>query len=124
MIQRLMVVMLSLMDNYDYGYAIGKMQQNGLMRTLKMVKSATQHRRTTRPLTFSSFVNPDTLTLNELCGGKVNWVAEALGGHTTNGVTAGENWLQMGIDINLVVGINDAGCLGVYEAFNAADYRR
>ena len=61
--------------------------------------------------------------LEELCPDiTVEWVAEGIGGNAANGVTAGENFLQTGKDINLVVGINDGGCLGVLEAFNAAGY--
>ena len=52
----------------------------------------------------------------------MEWVAEGIGGNAANGVTAGDNFLQTGKDINLVVGINDGGCLGVLEAFNAAGY--
>lgn len=111
-------------DNYDYGYAIGANAAewvNANFEDGEVCNAASANYPSADFLVVreSGYID----ALNELCGGKVNWVAEALGGSTTNGVTAGENWLQMGIDINLVVGINDAGCLGVYEAFNAADYR-
>lgn len=39
---------------------------------------------------------------------------------TPVGVETGENFLNANPDMNLVVGINDGGVLGVYEAFKAA----
>lgn len=36
------------------------------------------------------------------------------------GITAGENLLQSNPDVKVVMGINDGGMLGVYEAFKAA----
>jgi ABC-type sugar transport system substrate-binding protein len=59
--------------------------------------------------------------LKEKCPNVV-WVAEGVGGNQPNGVTAGENFLQTGYYINLVLGINDGGVLGVYEAFKAAGH--
>ena len=53
---------------------------------------------------------------------KVEWVAEAEGGTIDKGVTAGENFIQCGYDLNLVCAINDSGLCGVYEAFTAANY--
>lgn len=41
-------------------------------------------------------------------------------GFTPEGVTAGENFLQAVPDLQAVMGINDGGTLGVYEAFKAA----
>lgn len=49
-------------------------------------------------------------------------VAVAMAGSRDEGVTNGETWLQSNPDINVVVGINDDGVLGVYEAFKAAGY--
>lgn len=41
-------------------------------------------------------------------------------GFTPDGVVAGENFLQAAPDLQAVMGINDGGTLGVYEAFKAA----
>ncbi|MEG2383392.1 MAG: substrate-binding domain-containing protein, partial [Oscillospiraceae bacterium] len=41
-------------------------------------------------------------------------------GFTPDGVVAGENFLQAVPDLQAVMGINDGGTLGVYEAFKAA----
>ena len=45
-------------------------------------------------------------------------------GYPPEGVTAGENFLQACPDVQVVMGINDGGCLGVYEAFKAAGKSR
>ncbi|MGI6005516.1 MAG: substrate-binding domain-containing protein [Christensenellales bacterium] len=110
-------------DNYDYGYAIGANAADWVNATFKDGEvcnafSANWPNADFTVIRESGYID----ALNELCGDKINWAGEAVGGSTANGVTAGENWLQMGIDINLVIGINDAGCLGVYEALNAANY--
>ena len=60
--------------------------------------------------------------LEELCDAKIEWVVEGVGGMTDNGVTAGENFMQCGVDLNLVCAINDSGLCGVYQAFQAANY--
>lgn len=41
-------------------------------------------------------------------------------GFPSDGVKVGENFLQAHPDIQAVMGINDGGCIGVYEAFKAA----
>lgn len=41
-------------------------------------------------------------------------------GYANEGFTAGENFLQKDPDIQCVIGINDGGIMGVYEAFKAA----
>lgn len=41
-------------------------------------------------------------------------------GYPPEGVTTGENFLQAVPDVQAVMGINDGGVLGVYEAFKAA----
>lgn len=45
-------------------------------------------------------------------------------GFAADGVAAGENFLQTAPDIQAVMGINDGGILGVYEAFKAAGKSR
>ena len=60
--------------------------------------------------------------VNELAKCKVEWVVEAPGGMIDNGVTAGDNFIQCGYDMNLVCAINDSGLCGVYQAFQAANY--
>lgn len=47
-------------------------------------------------------------------------VARATAGYVNEGVSVGENFLQAFPNMEVVVGINDGGILGVYEAFKAA----
>ena len=110
-------------DNYDYGWSIGVNAANWVNENFadgETCYAVSANYPTSDFLVVREQGYIDAL--NELCEGKIEWVGEAVGGSTANGVTAGENWLQMGQDINLVVGINDAGCLGVMEAFKAAGY--
>ena len=108
-------------DNYDYGQAIGANAANWVNANFADGEVCNVFTLGYPTVDFcvvreSGYVD----ALAELCGDKVNFVNFATGGSTANGVTAAENWLQMGVDINLVIGINDAGVLGAYEAFNAA----
>ena len=61
--------------------------------------------------------------LDELTHVEIDWIADQQAGTVDEGVSAGENFLQLGEDINLIVGINDSGLVGVYEAFDAANYK-
>ncbi len=111
-------------DNYDYGYAIGANAADWVNATFKDGETCNAFSAGYKALDFLMIREQGYIdALNELCGDKLVWKGEANGGLTENGVTAGENWLQMGVDINLVVGINDAGCLGVMEALDAAGYK-
>lgn len=47
-------------------------------------------------------------------------VAEAQAGYTDEGIEVGENFMQAHPNMKVVVGIDDAGLLGVYEAVKAA----
>ncbi len=47
-------------------------------------------------------------------------VAEAQAGYTDEGIVVGENFMQAHPNMKVVVGIDDAGLLGVYEAVKAA----
>lgn len=109
-------------DNYDYGWSIGANAANWVNDTFSEDETCYAYSANYPSADFlvireSGYVD----AINELSNCNVVWVSEAQGGSTVNGVTAGENWLQMGQPINLVVGINDAGVLGVKEAFTAAD---
>lgn len=47
-------------------------------------------------------------------------VASAQAGYTDEGLEVGENFVQGYPDMKAVMGIDDAGLLGIYQAFNAA----
>lgn len=110
-------------DNYDLGYAIGTNAANWVNENFgagDTVYAAS-----------NNYPSADFLltreegykaALDELCEATIDWVVEAEGGTTDNGVTAGENFTQCGYDLNLVCAINDSGLCGVYQAFQAAGY--
>jgi len=50
----------------------------------------------------------------------VNFVADAMAGDPQSGMEATENFIQAHPDLRVVLGINDGGALGAYEAFIAA----
>lgn len=110
-------------NNYDLGYAIGQNAANWVNKTFSAgdtVYAASCNYPDAPFLVTREKGYKDAV--NKLSKAKVEWVATAKGGTTDNGVTAGENFLQCGKKINLVVGINDSGCCGVYQAFTAAKY--
>lgn len=109
-------------DNYQYGEAIGQNAVDWIKKTFaedEPVYAASANYPEFNFLVIRESGYKDLLSKE--CP-NVEWVAEGVGGTAPNGVIAGENFLQTGYDINLVVGINDGGCLGVLEAFNAANY--
>lgn len=109
-------------DNYDYGYAIGANAANWVNENFDDGEVCNTFSLNVPTADFIVVRHSGIkAALDELCGDKINWAGEAVGGASADGVTAGENWLQSGTDINLALGINDAGALGVYEALNAAN---
>lgn len=50
----------------------------------------------------------------------VKFVADATAGDPQTGMTVTENFIQSNPDLQIVLGINDGGALGAYEAFKAA----
>lgn len=57
--------------------------------------------------------------LAEFCPNAEVVVAQQAG-FVPEGVAVGEVWVQSNPDLNLVVGINDSGVIGIYQAFDAA----
>lgn len=107
-------------DNYDYGWSIGMNAVNWVNEHFGEDDTCYCYSVNYPDADFlvvreSGYV--DAINENAKC--KIEWAGAGKGGSTVNGVTTGENWLQNGKPINLVVGINDAGALGVLEAFNA-----
>lgn len=108
-------------DNYEYGYAIGMNAVEWINQTFTEDETCYCYSANYPSADFLVVRESGYMAaINENAKCHIEWAGQALGGSTVNGVTAGENWLQNGQPINLVVGINDAGCLGVYEAFMAA----
>lgn len=110
-------------DNFDLGYAIGENASHWVNENFaagETVYAASNN----YPLADFLVVRESgyKAALDELCDATIEWVVEAPGGTTDNGVTAGENFIQCGYDLNLVCAINDSGLCGVYQAFTAAGY--
>ncbi len=59
--------------------------------------------------------------IREMFGENVEVVGSELAGDPTQGLTAAETWLQANPDMQMIVGINDGGALGAYQAVIAAD---
>ena len=107
-------------DNYELGYQIGTMVAEWINENLngKAEIAVGDYR-----------IMPDILkrsegmiaAVSELCPDS-EIVAEETIGVTSEGVDWGENLLQSHPDVNVVMGINDSGMLGVYEAFSAAGH--
>ncbi|WP_320128526.1 sugar ABC transporter substrate-binding protein [uncultured Sphaerochaeta sp.] len=108
--------------NYDLGYAIGENAANWVNATFspdETVNAASCNYPSANFLIEREQGYEDALAK---LAPNVKFIIQGVGGTASNGVTAGENFLQSGKTLNLVVGINDGGCLGVYEAFKAARY--
>ncbi len=58
--------------------------------------------------------------IKEVYAGKMEVVGTATAGDPTAGLKAAETWLQAYPDLNMIVGINDGGALGAYQAVIAA----
>lgn len=107
-------------DQYELGYQIGTMVADWINENLdgKAEVAVGDYR-----------IMPDILkrsegmikAVNDLCP-DAKIVAEETIGVTSEGVDWGENLLQSNPDIDVVMGINDSGMLGVYEAFSAAGH--
>ena len=109
-------------DNYDLGYAIGTNAAEWVNATFDPSETVNAASANYPELEFLKTREQGYVDALAELAPNVEFVTEGLGGLASYGVTSGENFLQMGVDINLVVGINDGGCLGVYEAFKAANY--
>ena len=109
-------------DNYDLGWAIGENAAEWVNANFDPSETVNAASANYPSLDFLKTREQGYIDALAELAPNVVWVTEGLGGLASNGVTSGENFLQMGVDINLVVGINDGGCLGVYEAFKAANY--
>ena len=59
--------------------------------------------------------------ITEVFGDNIEVVGSVTAGDPTTGLEAGETWLQAHPDLDMIVGINDGGALGAYQAVIAAD---
>jgi ribose transport system substrate-binding protein len=108
------------LNNSDFGYAIGKNAAEWVNETFGEDEEVKVGLTDYPPLQFLvERANGIKKALKEISpNAKV--VVDAQGGIKDEGVKAGEAWVQSQPDLAVIVGINDDGVLGVYEAFNAA----
>lgn len=107
-------------DNHEYGYAIGK-------NAAEWINDNFEENETVKVGVCNYPDYPFLVTreegildaLKELAP-NANVEVTAKAGYTPEGVDVGDAWVQSNKDLNVVVGINDAGVLGVYESFKSA----
>jgi ribose transport system substrate-binding protein len=107
-------------NNSDFGYAIGKNAADWINDTFDSGQEVKVGLTNYPSLQF--LIEREVgieKALNEIAP-NAKLVAEAQAGFKDEGVSAGEDWVRSHPDLNVVVGINDDGVLGVYEAFKAA----
>lgn len=107
-------------DNYKYGYEIGKNACEWINENFD--ESETVQVGVCNYPDYPFLVTREEgilAALDELAP-NAEVVVSAKAGYTPEGVDVGDAWVQSNPDLNVVVGINDAGVLGVYETFNAA----
>ena len=86
-------------DNHEYGYAIGKNAAEWIN---------------------DNFEESETVKVGVCNYPDYPFLVTREAGYTPEGVDVGDAWVQSNKDLNVVVGINDAGVLGVYESFKSA----
>ncbi|MFZ1382544.1 MAG: sugar ABC transporter substrate-binding protein [Scrofimicrobium sp.] len=108
-------------DNHTFGYAIGKNAAEWINANYESSEEVPVGVLNYPDFSFLVEREEGILdALNELAP-KAKVVATTKAGYKNEGVDAGETWLQSNPEIRVVVGINDDGVLGLYEAFNAAN---
>lgn len=107
-------------DNHEYGYAIGKNAAEWINANFDASEEVKVGVCNYPDYPFLVTREEGILdALKELApNAKVEVTAKA--GYTPEGVDVGDAWVQSNKDLNVIVGINDAGVLGVYESFNSA----
>lgn len=107
-------------DNYEYGYEIGKNAAQWINETFKESDKVQVGVCNYPDYPFLVVREEGILAALEELSPNAEVAVTAKAGYTPEGVDVGDAWVQSNPDLNVVVGINDAGVLGVYETFNAA----
>lgn len=107
-------------DNHEYGYAIGKNAAEWINDNFE--ESETVKVGVCNYPDYPFLVTREEGILDALkeLAPNANVEVTAKAGYTPEGVDVGDAWVQSNKDLNVVVGINDAGVLGVYESFKSA----
>jgi ribose transport system substrate-binding protein len=107
-------------NNSDFGYAIGKNAAEWINATFDAEQEVKVGMTNYPPLQFLVEREQGIEQALSEISPNATIVVRAQGGFKDEGFSAGEAWVQSQPDLNVVVGINDDGVLGVYEAFKAA----
>lgn len=110
-------------DNYEYGYAIGKNAAEWINENFDESETVKVGVCNYPDYPFLVVREEGILAALEELAPNSEVVVSAKAGYTPEGVEVGDAWVQSNPDLNVVVGINDAGVLGVYETFNAANIK-
>lgn len=110
-------------DNYEYGYTIGKNAAEWINQTFDSSEEVKVGVCNYPDYPFLVVREEGILAALEELAPNAKVVVSAKAGYTPEGVEVGDAWVQSNPDLNVVVGINDAGVLGVYETFNAANIK-
>lgn len=108
-------------DNYEYGYTIGTNAANWINDNFDSSETVKVGVCNYPDYPFLVVRENGILAALEELAPNAEVVVSAKAGYTPEGVEVGDAWVQSNPDLNVVVGINDAGVLGVYETFNAAN---
>lgn len=107
-------------DNYEYGYAIGKNAAEWITENFDESETVKVGVCNYPDYPFLVTREEGILAALEEISPNAEVVVSAKAGYTPEGVNVGDAWVQSNPDLNVVVGINDAGVLGVYESFKSA----
>lgn len=111
-------------DNHEYGYEIGTNAANWINENFDESEEVKVGVCNYPDYPFLVTREEGILDALEELAPNAEVVVSAKAGYTPEGVDVGDTWVQSNPDLNVVVGINDAGVLGVYESFNAAGIQR
>ena len=111
-------------DNFEYGYAIAKNAAEWINENLADLEEVKVGVCNYPDYPFLVVREEGILAALEEISPNAKVVVSAKAGYTPEGVDVGDAWVQSNPDLNVVVGINDAGVLGVYEAFKSAGIER
>lgn len=107
-------------DNHKYGYAIGKNAAEWIKDNFDSSKEVKVGVCTYPDFPFLVVREKGIEDALKDIAPNAKIVVKAKAGETPAGVNVGDAWVQSNPDLNVVVGINDSGVLGVYQAFKAA----
>lgn len=107
-------------DNFEYGYVIAKNATDWINENLADLEEVKVGVCNYPDYPFLIVRENGILAALEELAPNAKVVATAKAAYTPEGVNVGDAWVQSNPDLNVIVGINDAGVLGAYESFISA----